>query len=1172
MEKAGWIAAGWTMIHFLWIGSVLGLVVAYGRSLLAKAPPHVRYAYALAGLVVLAVTPGIIFFHELSLTSPTGKAISTQTARSSGLEFRSALAGESRLGIVPSATPQAHEATPITTSPSHPMASYDWHSLLDSIALQVPWIWLLGTPLNLLGIGVGLAGTNRMRQRCSFLNEGWLVELVTELRVSLNITRQVLLALSDQVTTPILVGIFKPIILLPPALLTGYSTEQIQMLLIHELAHIRRWDGLVNLLQRLVEALFFFQPMIWLVSRWVRVEREHCCDAVVVDYTGNPTAYAETLSQVASISPTVELPSALAAARHPLVGRIAHILEIDNQWISAGVRAWLGVAVLAGLFLVISYLWAPITRCFSSGDIEGNAMISETPNHGLVARLFPNRSAWTREQAPIFAISLHNIGNQRIHLHRSQADWELSVDGIRYRRSQERKAGTYALLPGHEWACLPITLDGNGWATWDPKQRSVRPLVLSLGKHKLCLRTVAIMSDAFHRHQRSFRLVSNTVDFEIGESMEQPLTAPDSSQTADRVTGLENTGIAPAPSDHGQLRSHEVTVRSRTLPFPTQRSLGILSIQRRPTPSATNYFLESRDATGWEYWGLAKGVVAVPSDQRLRLDVRVEGIFRYLSPLTSLEANALDTLTLNGQGERSTEADEVMLAQLRGLTGLRVLALNNFKVTPRALAFLKEFRSLESLSLRQNGRPGGPTDGLLDDAGLKMLSQLASLTSLRLTLTQITDDGLTQLTKLSRLKELDLWSERIEGRGLIHLKQLPELRYLSFWAPAINETGLGHLAGLRSLRTLNLHNLTLTKALAIEPTAFPSLEEASFFGADITVPGLGSLESLGSLKRLSIAWNGRSNWIYLGEAEAAPLLRLPLLEKLELRNLVVTDAGLAKLTALPRLRSLRLPIFSEIEPSMDQALYSDVGLEALSQLGDLEELRCGSLEITELGLSNISKLKRLKFLDLSAPRISNVGLASIASLTALESLILEASRVTFTGLNQLNTLTNLQQVQLAGVQADRVPLDLSHLTRLQEFSVIKRSPKDDPLSTECWRDVDLRWVSALTNLHRLWGIEGIGDRGMRHLANLNSMEWLDIDGSPVTDAGLASLIGMTKLKHLTLCGKITDQGLRNLEGLKSLRYLGIGPKAVVSPEALERLRHALPELEIHYGLAMGGGG
>ena len=106
------------------------------------------------------------------------------------------------------------------------------------------------------------------------------------------------------------------------------------MVLLHELAHVRRWDNLVNLAQRIVESLLFFHPAVWLVSRQVRRDREECCDAAVIRHTNRPEAYATLLIDIASrlrlsgqLSPAQSLTVASAMASHPLAGRIRRILN-----------------------------------------------------------------------------------------------------------------------------------------------------------------------------------------------------------------------------------------------------------------------------------------------------------------------------------------------------------------------------------------------------------------------------------------------------------------------------------------------------------------------------------------------------------------------------------------------------------------------------------------------------------------------------------------------------------------------------------------------------------------------------------------------------------------------------------------------------------------------------
>ncbi len=129
-------------------------------------------------------------------------------------------------------------------------------------------------------------------------------------------------------------------ILLPVAALSGWSPDQLEMVLLHELAHVRRWDTLVNLIQRLVESALFFHPAVWIVSGWVRREREHCCDSVVVARTGRARAYAETLLALADADVGQTPYSAVAMAGNDLVARVQRILERSprRSWHEAASR------------------------------------------------------------------------------------------------------------------------------------------------------------------------------------------------------------------------------------------------------------------------------------------------------------------------------------------------------------------------------------------------------------------------------------------------------------------------------------------------------------------------------------------------------------------------------------------------------------------------------------------------------------------------------------------------------------------------------------------------------------------------------------------------------------------------------------------------------------------
>lgn len=990
-----WTAAGWTMIHFLWLGTVIGVTGRFvGRTLLRRAPPPFRYTSSLITLAALVLTAGFLFGNQLRRANATTPAWLAAQAQSPGAVAPDAAAATALAGSASShaiaATRRAHGLHPGRAG------LYDWAAFSNALAAQAPWVWLAGTPLTLLGLALGLAGASRLRRQGVALADGWVADLCARLRRTLGITREVAIVLSDRVLSPVLVGVVKPVILLPPALLSGWTPAQVEMILLHELAHVRRWDALVNLGQRLIEALLFFHPMIWVVSRWVQVEREECCDAVVIRHNGDPRGYAEALALLATTTPKLTPMPILAVGRHPVVHRIQRILQVEDGWLPMPGELVAGAAALLLAFLVLPNL---------------ATFILNTP---------------------------------------------------------------------------------------------------------------------------------------------RPDKAPE-------VPPIESNR-APVP------------MRQRLLHFPEDRSPGRVFVRKAPAMDASPYYLDNRRGAGWTNLGAARGAVLVPAGNDVRLLVEGTPALRDLSPLAVLRPDDLDELAIFCWGSPQLQAEGTIFTHLSHLTGLKALSVEPTQVTPRGLSLLKGLRALRHLSIRcPPSQASLPPTPQFDEACLAQLAKLSTLESLCLADADISDQGVGYLAELSNLSELELWSPRLDGPGLAQLQRLPSLRSLRLAGSGLTENCLPPLAGLRALRKLNIGDLEITDAGVAHLSTLTRLEELSVVGGGLTARGISMLKPLQALKELEVNQGGKP--ALLGDAAAGPLQALKSLERLSLYNCGFTDTGLGQLAALSHLRSLRLPNGRSGGPAMEEACYTDAGLEALSRLAGLETLVIDSPAVTDEGLSHLGKLRRLKELHVSAPRVGNAGLAALASLGALESLTLHTPEVTLSGLNRLHALSRLRWLDATPIRQDNQGLDLSQLTRLEELRIgLTQVGEGGVLRTDRFRDEDMAGLASLTRLRWLRGIRGVSDAGMKHLANLTAMEGLDIGGSEVTDAGLAHLAVMRKLKHLNISGKFTDAGLRRLEGISSLRSLCIEPAGQVSREGIQRLQARLPELQVTEGAKFGGGG
>src|SRR5690606_32606100 len=264
---------GWTLLHSLWQGLALAGAFGLGLLLLGPGRSRLRHAFATAALLLWLAAPAVTFA-VLAPAAPT-------TALVAGGEFGVASlplpTSASRPGEAPTAALTEGQAA---TGPTSPARALELRRLIPYAALA--WLAVaLFMSLRLLG---GLMLTHLMRRGGTPIRalEGRLRELAGQL----GIRRRVWLFASTRVDVPTAIGWLRPVVLLPTSALTGLTTAQLELILAHELAHIRRHDYLVSLLQGVCEALLFYHPLTWWLSRSLRVEREHACDDLALAATG----------------------------------------------------------------------------------------------------------------------------------------------------------------------------------------------------------------------------------------------------------------------------------------------------------------------------------------------------------------------------------------------------------------------------------------------------------------------------------------------------------------------------------------------------------------------------------------------------------------------------------------------------------------------------------------------------------------------------------------------------------------------------------------------------------------------------------------------------------------------------------------------------------------------
>jgi beta-lactamase regulating signal transducer with metallopeptidase domain len=295
------IATAQALMHFLWQGALVGLAAWVALSLLERAKASTRYAVALGALLLMAVLPFATAFR---------------------------LAGD-----LPRPAPAALQAAPAAAPVVSASGTAGGAATARTFgASLLPWIfnlWLAGVAALSL---VHLGGFRRVRHlsRQGRPVEERLQALARDLGHGLRIRRAVDLLESAAVSVPATVGWLRPVVLVPASALTGLTPRQLEAILAHELAHVRRHDYLVNLFQTAVETLLFYHPAVWWVSAQVRRERENCCDDLAVTVCGDRLGYARALVELEGLRAAAPR-LALAATGGSLADRVRRLLAPPNR-------------------------------------------------------------------------------------------------------------------------------------------------------------------------------------------------------------------------------------------------------------------------------------------------------------------------------------------------------------------------------------------------------------------------------------------------------------------------------------------------------------------------------------------------------------------------------------------------------------------------------------------------------------------------------------------------------------------------------------------------------------------------------------------------------------------------------------------------------------------------
>ncbi len=342
-------ALGWALAHSLWQGALIGAVLWVLLKLQAVRTANGRYLACGGALALCVLATAITFAREYAGETEWPAMEAPATTRTPSESSAAPEPDSSSIIPVPGVVEVgAGEAPP-------PMRRSGGNSWVDPL---LPWMvitWSIGVLLLSVRLLGAWAFTQHLKHRLLKPAPDWLVAQFRRLRELLGVHKLVRIFESAAVESPLAIGWLRPVVLLPACAITGLTPAQLDTILAHELAHIRRHDYLINLLQSLAETALFFHPAVWWISARLRDEREHCCDDIAIAACGHELEYAEALAALAE-QRHHNAQFALAATGGSLLGRIQRILAGSGPAVpvSRPAAAFAGVLMISLLVTVVA--------------------------------------------------------------------------------------------------------------------------------------------------------------------------------------------------------------------------------------------------------------------------------------------------------------------------------------------------------------------------------------------------------------------------------------------------------------------------------------------------------------------------------------------------------------------------------------------------------------------------------------------------------------------------------------------------------------------------------------------------------------------------------------------------------------------------------------------------
>lgn len=351
---------GWSLLHSIWQGLAIYLVLRVLLLVIPKSWSSWRYNLS---LISLFSTCGWFIYtvsHKLQLFSTSIEH--TASVNISGGEI--------------------NNVQPTGAIEQSSLIVQSLHFLEQNMSLIVT-AYMIGVILFIAKYVYNLFQLKSIKKEGNRNAPESLIALLDKLKGSLKLKKNIGIYISTKVDVPSVLGTIKPIILIPIACLNNMTTDQMEAIILHELAHIKRHDYLINLVQIAIETILFYNPFVWLISTIVRREREHCCDDIVLKQNIAPINYANALVSLETIK-VKEFELALAATgnKNQLLNRIKRMMEMKKSRINF--TQLVGILVILFAFASTLLIYTPDTFAQSKDDKKDTKKTTKTETYSWI--------------------------------------------------------------------------------------------------------------------------------------------------------------------------------------------------------------------------------------------------------------------------------------------------------------------------------------------------------------------------------------------------------------------------------------------------------------------------------------------------------------------------------------------------------------------------------------------------------------------------------------------------------------------------------------------------------------------------------------------------------------------------------------------------------------------